>query len=170
MLAKLSVSCVLICALAEGAGAEYALELGPTFVSGRYTKSGTFIVQRRWQSGWTVDLGYVTAQTMDTCGRIDCEWDLPGQWMIGGGRLFSWRRLSFGVGLYYVNRVNRVSSSHVNARLAVEYAASDHIAFKLSHISNGGVGGGIEICNEIYCYPDSHYNRGLDGLLVVWKF
>lgn len=167
---KPAVSGLLLGLLCSAAGADVVIEVGPNFVGGKSTDSVTLMLQNRWQNKWIASIGYITQQSVDTCGRPDCEWEIDGQWMAGGERLFTWRRISFGVGLYYIEDVHRISSTRINGRLSLEYAATEHIAIKLSHISNAGIGEEIEICNELWCYPPKKYNPGIDALMLVWKF
>ena len=152
------------------ANAEFVLEAGPTFVDGEYSESATFILQKRWQGRYVLGLGYQSSQYIDTCGRPDCEWDIPSQWMVGGEYMLSWRRLSLGIGLYYVEDLGRITSSHLNVRTSLELAITQRFAVKYSHISNGGTGETISICNDVYCQPERQYNIGLDAFLLVWKF
>ena len=161
---------LLLGLLCSTAGANVVIEVGPNFVSGKSTESVTLILQHRWQNKWIASIGRITRQSLDTCGRPDCEWEIDGQWMAGGERLFTWRKISFGVGLYYIEDVHRISNTRINARLSLEYAATEHIAIKLSHISNAGTGENIEICNELWCSPPRKFNPGIDALMLVWKF
>jgi hypothetical protein len=134
-----------------------------------FSESLTLMLQKRWQNKYIVGLGYVTPQKLDTCGRPDCVWDVASQYMIGAERLFTWRRLSAGIGLYYIHHHYRISSAYLNARLSLEYAVTDRMAIKFSHISNNQTGKEITLCNEAICITDE-WNPGLDSLMFVWKF
>ncbi len=152
------------------ANADIVLEVGATFIDGESTDSATIILQKRWQDRFVLGLGYLSAQYVDTCGRPDCEWDISSQWMVGGEYMLSWRRVSFGVGLYYVENLSRITSSYLNVRSSLEFAITQRFAVKYSHISNGGIGKTITICNDFYCLPSGKYNLGVDAILLVWQF
>ena len=145
------------------------LEAGPNLVSGRWTQSVTVILQKRWASHWVVGVGYISPQWLDTCGRADCQWRLDQQFIGGVERLFTWRRLSFGLGAYYYNNLDRLSSARINARLSLEYVITDRLIAKFSHISNARSGDEIVICNEAECVTDK-MNMGLDTLMIGWRF
>ena len=168
--AKPAILGLLLGLFCSAAGANVVIEVGPNFVSGTSTESVILILQNRWQNKWIASVGRITQQSVDTCGRPDCKWEIDGQWMAGGERLFTWRNISFGVGLYYIEDVHRISNTRINARLSLEYAATEHIAIKLSHISNAGTGEEIEICNELWCSGPRKFNPGIDSLVLVWKF
>lgn len=153
------------------AGAEIVVEAGPNYVLGDYSDSGTLLLQKRWHGKYSVGIGYISRQCIDNKRiHIECEWDIPGQIMIGGERRFSWKRWSFGIGLYYVDGKHRVSSTHLNARSSLEFAVSEHIALKVSHLSNGGTGSTMTVCNSNqWCVTDK-FNMGMNTLSIVWQF
>lgn len=151
------------------ARADLVLEAGPNMVSGRWTQSVTVILQHRWANHWVVGLGYVSPQTLDTCGRPDCQWELDQQFIGGVERMFTWRRLSFGLGAYYYQNLDRLSSARINARLSLEYLIGERFTVKFSHISNARSGEEITICNEAECVTDK-MNMGLDTLMFGWRF
>ena len=68
--------------------------------------------------------------------------------MVGGERRFGWRRWAFSIGLYYVDDRNRVSSFYWDTRSALEYSVTRNLASKFSHLSNGGTGSTITVCNS----------------------
>ena len=136
------------------ANAEILIEIGPNFSDVHSTESVSLLIQKRWQDKYVVALGYMSPQTIDTCGRPDCQWDIHEQYMIGVERLFDWRKLSFGIRLYYIDEVHRISSANLNARTSMGYPFTDRFAIKLSHFSNGGQRGDITICNDIVCITD----------------
>ena len=169
MLTRFRVSAFTLIFMCCSANSEIFIEIGPNFTEEGSTESVTLLVQKRWQDKYAVGLGYISPQSVDTCDRPDCHWDIPEQFMIGMERIFLWRRLSFGFGLYYVDGLSRITSSYVNARSSIAFALTDHFEIKLSHISNGGIGGEITICNDIVCITDE-FNLGLNTLALVWRF
>jgi len=153
------------------AKAEVVIEIGPNFVLGDYSNSGTLLLQKRWQGKYAIGIGYMTPQCLDNHEfQVECEWDISGQLMIGAERRFSWRRWSFGIGLYYVDGLSRISSTNLNARSSLEFAVTHNFAVKLSHLSNGGAGSKITVCNTGgWCVTDK-FNLGLNTLALVWQF
>ena len=151
------------------ANSETVIEIGPNFVNSHSTESVTLILQKRWQGKYVLGLGYMSPQSVDTCGRPDCQWEIPQQFMLGAERLFTWRRLSFGIGLYYIDNVSRISSGNLNARTSLTFAITEQFAVKASHLSNGGTGREIMICNEVVCITDT-FNPGMNIFTFVWRF
>ncbi len=168
-LTGLRVSGVALIFMCCSVNSEILIEAGPNFTEEDSTESVTLLVQKRWQDKYAVGLGYISAQSVDTCGRSDCQWDIPRQFMIGAERIFHWRRLSFGIGLYYIDGVHRISSANLNARSSIALAFTDQFAVKLSHLSNGGVGRDITTCNDVVCLTDA-FNLGMNTLTLVWRF
>ncbi len=166
---RLLTSVMTLVFLCGTANAEIVLEIGPNAVSHRITDSVTVILQKRWQGKWIVGLGYVSPHSLDTCGRPECRWEISDQAMIGVERLFTWRRLSAGVGLYHTHHLDLISSAYLNVRLSLEFAVTKRIAVKFGHLSNNQSGEVITICNEVTCLTDD-FNPGLDSLLLVWHF
>lgn len=166
---RLLISSITAVCMCCAANAQTVIEIGTNFVSGGATKSGTLLIQKRWQGKYVVGVGYISPQEIDTCGRPDCQWKISRQFMIGAERLFSWRRLSIGIGLYYFEHVHRISSANLNARSSLEFAVTNRFAVKASHFSNGGTGRTITICNDVTCLRNK-FNPGMNTLTLVWRF
>lgn len=169
ILITLRVSAIALIFTYCSVNAEFLIEAGPNFTEEDSTESVTVLVQKRWHKKYAVGLGYIAPQSVDTCDRPDCHWEIPEQFMIGVERIFMWRRLSFGIGLYYVDGVHRISSANLNARSSIALSLSDTFAVKVSHLSNGGLGRDITICNDIVCITDK-FNLGLNTVTLVWRF
>ena len=116
ILTGLRVSAIALIFMCCSANAEILIEIGPNFSDVHSTESVSLLIQKRWQDKYVVGLGYMSPQTIDTCGRPDCKWEIHEQYMIGVERLFAWRKLSLGIGLYYIDEVHRISSANLNAR------------------------------------------------------
>ena len=163
-----TIMLLFICCVAKS---ETVVEIGPNFVLGHHSESVTLLLQKRWQGKYAIGLGYITPQCIDNREyQVECEWDISQQLIIGAERRFSWRKWSFGIGLYYVDGMNRVSSSHLNARSSLEFAVTQRFSIKLSHLSNGGTGSTITVCNTGgWCVTDK-FNLGMNTLALVWQF
>ena len=169
VLTGLRVSAIALIFMCCSVHAEILIEIGPNFTEEDSTESVTLLIQKRWQDKYAVGLGYISPQLVNTCGRPDCQWDIPEQFMIGVERIFLWRRLSFGIGLYYVDGVHRISSANLNARSSIALTFTDQFAVKFSHLSNGGLGRDITICNDVVCLTDK-FNLGMNTITLVWRF
>jgi hypothetical protein len=169
MVYRFLIGAVTLVFLSGVANADIVLEIGPSTSARRTTDSVIVMVQKRWENHWVASLGYQSEQSLDLCGQPECLLNAPEQFMVGVERLFPWKRLSFGLGAYYMRRLNRISSSYINARLSAEFAITDRIAIKYAHISNANTAKEVTLCNEIACHTGS-FNFGTDALMLVIKF
>lgn len=149
--------------------ADFVLEAGPSNVSNEWTGSITLVLQERTDK-WAFSVVWISPQSFNTCGRIDCQWDIGSQLGVGVERLFKWKRFTVGVGPYLFENTNRVTSSHLNVRIGLEFAASEHLSIKLlSHFSNADASEVIEVCNAVTCVSND-WNIGQDAVLLVLHF
>ena len=164
-LAAIIMSIVWCCS----ANSELVVEVGPNFVSGHPSKSIMVLAQYRWRDTWSLGARYISAQEIETCGRSDCMWDIKEQWLIGGEGQYTWKRLKLRFGVYYLPRVTRISSAHINFRSSVEFTITPQFAVKVAHLSHGGTGSDQTLCSEGWCWTDKQ-NIGMNTLLLVWRF
>lgn len=149
--------------------AEVSIEAGPSNVSNEWTDSVTVVLQSRTDK-WAFGIIWISPQSFNTCGRIDCQWELGSQLGVGVEHLFHWKRLTVGLGPYWFQNITRVTSSHLNLRIGLEFSVTDHVSIKLfSHFSNAGSSGDIEVCNAVTCVSNN-WNIGQDAVLLVLHF
>lgn len=165
----IAFSILLACSAARS---EIVIEVGPNFVLDEFSDSGTLLVKKQWQGKYSVGIGYMTSMCLenDFYVNFECEWSIPHQWMVGVERRFGWRRWAIGIGLYYVDDLNRVSSNHFNIRSSLEYAITDKFAVQISHLSNGGTGSTMEVCNVPGACVTGDFNLGINTLAFAWRF
>ena len=153
------------------AHADVAIEFGPNFVQEQYTESQSLLIQKIWQDKYAVGIGYMSSHCLDNeVTNVKCNWDIPEQFMLGAERRFGWKRWSFNIGLYYVDGVSRISSTYWNIRSSLEFEVTQSTAFKLSHLSNGGIGRSTTDCNTNGTCVTGDFNLGINTLLFVWRF
>lgn len=163
------IASVAVLLLASGlARADLSIELGPSNVSNEWTDAITVVLQSRTDL-WAFGIIWISPQSFNTCGRIDCQWDIGSQLGVGIEHLFHWKRLTVGLGPYWFQNINRITSSHLNLRIGFEVAITDHAAIKLSHFSNAGTSGDVEVCNAVTCVSNN-WNIGQDAVLLVVSF
>lgn len=168
--------------------AETYLELGPSIVSNQFSDSFTLILQERWAGKYALALGYISEQTIDTCpellDRPDCRWTVQEQLLVGAERIVSgnfdrWRwlnRISFSVGPYWFQNANRISSCHLNVRLALDLRLTDRWSIKASHFSNAGSCKEMTLVNPNdtrFAKPipiTFRFNVGQDAILITGRF
>lgn len=160
---------LLLAFFAQESRAETVFEVGINNVSGEWT-TGVVALQERITPKYAIGLGYMQEQKINTCGRPDCGFTIQEQLFVGFERLVRWNRVTLGIGPYWFQNKNRITSCNFNARLSAEYRLSSRMSVKLSHFSNAGT------CKELTVRADdgTHYtnrfNLGQDSLLLTYRF
>ena len=149
----------------EIARSDVVIEFGSNFVQEHASDSEMVLIQKRWQNKYALSIGYMSSHCIDNrINNTRCNWDISPRFLVGGERLFSWEKWSIGLGLYFVDGTSRISSTNLNARSSLSYAISDSLAFKLSHLSNGGLGPETTACNTAGNCVTNDFNLGINTL------
>jgi len=158
---------VLALLLALPAAAETEVEIGPTFLAQEFAHSGTLILTERIAGKYDFTIGHISEQLVQTCPRLDCIQRIDRNLYVGAGRLWSHRRLEFGLSANYFGAVNRVSGSHLMVGAMIGYRVCDRLSIRVRHYSNAGHSSPDCDCGK-YC--GCGYNLGQDAITLAVRF
>jgi len=146
---------ILLVAFCHEARSQVSIEAGPTILSGEPAEGGALILSERFNDRWEVQVGYLSEQYVDTCGRPDCQFDIRENIFLGGQRVVGWERFKLGIGMAAFQNINRALGCRVNFNLLIEWRWSAHVVSRIRHFSSAGS-----------CTP----NMGQDMVTLGWRF
>ena len=118
------------------ANAEVTVELGPTFLSGEFSKSGGLVINETFDK-YRVGLGLTgTQRVKDRAGDVyhpRANLFLHAQRIVGISR-----NINFGLGVGYFNAKTRWNGSNFVASLSLEYTLNEKWSLNYRHFSNAG--------------------------------
>lgn len=130
---------VLLFAFHKEARAEsvVSVELGPTFLSGEFSKSGMLILNQTWDDHWRIGMGVSGEQRV--VPRREPETVVRANLFVHGQRVVALgEHFDLGIGVGYFNAKTRWNGSNFVASLSVEYSFSDRWGINYRHWSNAG--------------------------------
>lgn len=135
------------------AKAEVTLEIGPTFLSGDYSKGGIIMLRENFDNHYSIGLGYIYKQ--EVIDRHDRFYAVDENLFIQGQRHVDLGNWDLALGVAYFNATNRALGSKFTAALSIGYEWDSGFGIHLRHWSNAGSG-----------WP----NMGQDALTFAWSF
>lgn len=118
------------------AKAEVTVELGPTFLSGEFSK-GAILAISEDVGKYRIGMGLTSSQeVVDRSGTL---YDVSTNLFVHGQRIVKISdRFDFGLGVGYFNAKTRWNGSNFVASLSIEYRVNDNWSVNFRHFSNGG--------------------------------
>lgn len=127
---------LLLLGFCREAKADVTVELGPTFLSGEYSKSGAILIREDFDNHYSLALGFMGEQEVtDRSGNTyhpGVNLFVQGQRQVRLGQ--HWE---LGLGVAHFNATHRGLSSHFNAALSVGWEKGPW-SFHFRHWSNAG--------------------------------
>ena len=119
------------------ASAEVTVELGPTFLSGEYSKSAALAIHETINDKWRVGMGVTgTQRVKDRAGDV---YHPRANLFVHGQRIVRiTQNTRFGIGVAYFNAKTRWNGSNFLASLSIEYRFNPNWDVKYRHFSNAG--------------------------------
>ena len=123
--------------------AETYFDAGPSQVGTEFNTGVHLQITERLADQYDFSVGYITRQHFNTCGRPDCKFSPAPQIFFGAewSIVSPWTdKLRLGLGPYYFQNTNRITATHFNFGLSLEYRLNRRFGFKARHFSNAGSG------------------------------
>jgi hypothetical protein len=120
------------------------LELGPTYLKGKYAEGGMLVVSEQLGDKWAVGGGIVTEQFVRTCHRDNpehqrgCDWDVRENIFFEVQRVATYKRIKVGLGPAYFQNINRGLGANLNWSIKIGYQFNDKWSIQARHYSNAG--------------------------------
>lgn len=152
---------------------ETFIDVGPAHVGADYLTGVWGQVTERFDDKYDLTIGYITEQHFNSCeGRPDCEWTVQAQIFVGAQ--INWpvftNRAKFGIGPYYVQNANRVTSCNFVMGLSLEYRITDNWGLNARHMSNAGTCPHKTVYNNLGIPFIVRANMGQDSWLRLVKY
>jgi hypothetical protein len=113
------------------------VEIGPTLLSGQFSKGVGLMVNQTWDNKWRLGMGVTTEQSV--VPRKEALTEVRQNLWIHGQRVVSiTEKLDLGLGMAYFNAKTRWNGSNVVASLSIEYNFTDRWSASFRHYSNAG--------------------------------
>lgn len=135
--------------------AQTRLEMGPAILSEELSDGISVLLVERFSGKYDIGIGFIGEQFVDTCGRIDCQFDIRENIFIFGQRIFKYKKVEFGIGFALFQNTNRALGCKGTLPLMLAYRLSDRFYLLYRHFSNAGS-----------CVP----NLGQDMALLSYNF
>ena len=138
----------------EGRADQVNAEIGPTFLSGEFSKAAALIVNQTWDNKWRVGMGYVSSQ--EVTPRKEPLTEIRANLFVHGQRVVKiTENFDLGLGIGYFNATTRWNGSHFVASMSLEYSLTDRWDIRFRHFSNAG---------------SASPNMGQDMLTIGYRF
>jgi hypothetical protein len=112
-------------------------EIGPTFLSGEFSKGAGLMVHQTWDEKWRIGMGVTSKQGV--VPRTEPFTEVRQNLMVHGQRVVaisdSWK---LGLGVAYWNAKTRWNGTSFTASMSIEYHINDKWDVKWRHFSNAG--------------------------------
>ena len=119
------------------ANAEVSVEIGPTLLSGQFSKGAALLVNQTWNETWRLGMGYTSEQGV--VPRNEDFTEVRPNLFLHGQRIVSITdNFDLSLGVAYFNAKTRWNGSNFLASLSVEYHFNDTWSLNFRHFSNAG--------------------------------
>lgn len=127
------------------------ITIGPTYLSASSSDGGLLLLSEDIGK-YAFGIGVVSKQV---CQCRNDTTEVPVNAFVQAWRKVGiYKGLSAGLGVSYWNQTTRVTGSHFNFALSLEYAVTDKLSLSLRHWSNAG---------------SASPNLGQDAIMIGWK-
>lgn len=128
---------VLLFGFCRESKAEVTAEMGPTFLSGEFSKGAALLINQTWDDKWRIGMGITSKQQV--VPRTEPLTEVRQNLMVHGQRIVSITdNFSLGLGIAYWNATTRWNGTSFTASMSIEYSITDKWDVKWRHFSNAG--------------------------------
>ena len=118
------------------AKADVTVEIGPTFLSGKFSKGGIVEIHERFDK-YQIGMGVISSQ--EVTDRAGDFYNVRANLFVHGQRVVKVsQNFDFSLGVGYVNAKTRWNGSNFVASLGIEYSHTDKWKVNFRHFSNAG--------------------------------